>query len=144
MNQFSETIRGNIFLELFIIFLVIVLFYSPFLFLAWHIIRRNQERRTKFFSLVGAIWGCLSLFPYLIMVGGHVEPPLFITLLSFPAWISLKIPDLFWKSSLLENHLVWDFYSIFQFAVLVLPLFVGMTIAYIFSLVLKKINQLNI
>ena len=53
---------------------------------------------------LGLVWALISKVPYLIMVAGYVELPLVIKILTFPAWIGIKISDIYY--SLTVNFLI--------------------------------------
>ena len=80
-------------------------------------LRRNvHQRYVRVLATLGAIWGALSMIPYLFKVGGYVEPSFFWKIITLPYYICLQIitPLLKGLSYLSSNDVYHLFINVFK------------------------------
>ncbi|MDP2837803.1 MAG: hypothetical protein Q8O53_00800 [Candidatus Moranbacteria bacterium] len=122
-------------LELVLTIVIVGLVYLPFVLFILHIKRANYSRYIKITALIGGVWGLLSLFPYLIMFGGYVEPLLLVKMLTLPAYL--------YHATLAQLYLYEissDSLSVAFSMLVLLPVFFGAILGFLCALLVQKIS----
>ena len=109
---------------------------------------RNFIKQDRIPLLIGAFWGALSSIPYFGLVGGWVEPPLIVAIITLPAFIFVKI-DIYSIAAL--NPILEELFfsgafilSLFQgIFFLSLQMLIGVLIVLFISRIFRLINLIK-